>query len=144
MKKVYLAAPFFNELELKNMWYVADLLQKSNYDVYIPQKLKIENAWNMSNKEWAKAVFEEDIKALDMADNVVLMNYGINMDSGTAWEGGYAFAKSIPVLNICFKNNINSLMLINSSYAQVYFEDLLKMDKINIDQIDSFLNDEQK
>ena len=100
MKKVYLAAPFFNELELKNMWYVADLLQKSNYDVYIPQKLKIENAWNMSNKEWAKAVFEEDIKALDMADNVVLMNYGINMDSGTAWEGGYAFAKSIPVLNI--------------------------------------------
>ena len=87
MKKVYLAAPFFNELELKNMWYVADLLQKSNYDVYIPQKLKIENAWNMSNKEWAKAVFEEDIKALDMADNVVLMNYGINMDSGTAWEG---------------------------------------------------------
>ena len=24
MKKVYLAAPFFNELELKNMWYVAD------------------------------------------------------------------------------------------------------------------------
>ena len=77
----------------------------------------IPNAWEMSNPDWAKAVFEEDIKALDSCDTVVVLNWGMYSDSGTAWECGYAYAKQKEVITLLMPSREKeySLMMINGS-----------------------------
>jgi len=52
----------------------------------------------MSNADWGKAVFEEDIKAIRECDQVVCIYYGLYSDSGTAWECGFAYGIDKPVI----------------------------------------------
>lgn len=118
MKKVYLASPFFNKKERSAVLLIADFLRNSkNLEVYVPMEHTIPNAWEMSNPDWAKAVFEEDIKALDSCDTVVVLNWGMYSDSGTAWECGYAYAKQKEVITLLMPSREKeySLMMINGS-----------------------------
>ena len=57
----------------------------------------IPNGENLSNNEWAEAVFKMDVEALNKCDRVVAAYLGLRSDTGTAWEIGYAYAKGIPV-----------------------------------------------
>lgn len=117
MKKVkaYLAAPFFKEDELEVYHKVISFLREvEDYDLYVPMEHTIPNAWDMSNAEWAKAVFEEDVKAIDEAAYVFVINFGMYSDSGTAWEAGYAYAKGKIVINLVKDTNSTySLMMLN-------------------------------
>ena len=99
--KAYLAAPFFKEDELEVYHKVISFLRDvEHYDLYVPMEHTIPNAWDMSNAEWAKAVFDEDVKAIDEAEIVFVINFGMYSDSGTAWEAGYAYAKGKTVINL--------------------------------------------
>ena len=70
----------------------------------------------MSNKDWGKAVFDMDLKGIDESDIVVVLNWGMYSDTGTAWECGYAYAKGKRIINlICDKTKDYSLMMINGS-----------------------------
>lgn len=118
MKKVYLASPCFNKKERSAVELVVDFLRNSKgLEVYVPMEHTVENAWDLPNNVWAKAVFEEDIKAIDECDTVVLLNWGMYSDSGTAWECGYAYAKGKKVINLLMPatNKDYSLMMINGS-----------------------------
>lgn len=48
------------------------------------------------------SVFGRNRHALDRAKVVVAVLDGPDVDSGTAWEVGYAFAKGIPVVGVRF------------------------------------------
>lgn len=113
--KAYLAAPFFKEDELEIYHKVISFLRDvEHYDLYVPMEHSVPNAWDMSNAEWAKAVFEEDVKAIDAAKVVFVINLGMYSDSGTAWEAGYAFAKGKIVINLVKDTNSTySLMMLN-------------------------------
>ena len=37
-------------------------------EIYNPRELKIPNAWNIPQSEWARCVFTEDVLAIDRAD----------------------------------------------------------------------------
>lgn len=113
--KAYLAAPFFKEDELEVYHKVISFLRDvEHYDLYVPMEHTIPNAWNMSNAEWAKAVFNEDVKAIDEAEVVFVINFGMYSDSGTAWEAGYAYAKGKTVINLVKDtDSIYSLMMLN-------------------------------
>lgn len=117
--KAYLAAPFFKEDELEVYHKVISFLREGcNIDLYVPMEHIIPNAWEMSNPEWAKAVFEEDIKAIDNADVVYVINFGMYSDSGTAWEAGYAYAKDKVVINLVKDTDSTySLMMLNGCEA---------------------------
>ena len=118
MKKVYLASPFFNKKERSAVELIVDFLRNSKgLEVYVPMEHTVENAWDLPNNVWAKAVFDEDIKAIDACDTVVLLNWGMYSDSGTAWECGYAYAKGKKVINLLMPatNRDYSLMMINGS-----------------------------
>ena len=113
MKKIYLASPLFTEYERENVRKYAKYYRDLGWTVYVPMEHQIENAWDMPNHEWARKVFEEDIKAIDDSDRVVVLYYGLYSDSGTAWEQGYAYAKgkSVEVINCgCAEA---SLMVVN-------------------------------
>ena len=113
--KIYLASPFFNTEEVAIYHNVIQKLRAAGHEVYVPQEHAIEGAWDMPNKEWAELVFLNDIKAIRQCEMVMVLNFGMYSDSGTAWEAGYAYAiekKTVHVL--CGGDNATySLMMMN-------------------------------
>ena len=115
---VYFASPLFtiNQKErIKKA--VAQLRIRWGKEVYSPMEHEIPNAWKMSNKKWAAAVYKEDIEALDKADTVYAIYDGMDSDSGTAWEIGYACGKGKKVFIIANPETTLSLMVVNSANA---------------------------
>lgn len=107
--KIYLAGSCSSERRTA-MTEVAKTLRAKGYDVYCPFELKIPNAWDMSQEEWAQRVFDADVKALSEADCMVMMTPGRESTAGTNWEQGYAYAKGIPIYVFQYTNHDTSLM----------------------------------
>ena len=124
--KVYLASPFFNEEENNVYQKVINILRnQENIDLFVPKEHTIPNAWDLSNRVWAENVFAVDILGIQKADVVVVLNFGMYSDSGTAWECGYAYALGKKVINICVGCNKDfSLMMLNGCNAVVPLADL--------------------
>ena len=99
-KKVYLASPFFNDIEKGVMQATLSALRTQYAEVYAPFEHTIPNAWDMSNKEWGKAVFQADIEAIKQADIVYVIDHGHYSDAGTAWECGFAYGLGKEVMHI--------------------------------------------
>lgn len=89
--KIYLAGSCGTE-QRENMVVVANALRKANYEVYCPFELKIPDAWEMSQEDWAAKVFEKDIEALNACDVMVYITPGRVSTAGSNWEQGYAYA----------------------------------------------------
>ena len=85
---IYIAGPFFTNKERDFLKVVIDTVKNyfPNEELFIPMEHFIPDGENLSNNEWAEAVFKMDVEAL-----------GLRSDTGTAWEIGYAYAKGIPV-----------------------------------------------
>lgn len=116
--KIYLASPLFNVQQKARINKVVQTLRSAGHEVYSPMEHEIPNAWNMPNHEWAQAVYEEDVKNLNKADTVVAIYEGMDSDTGTAWEIGYAVAlkKKVYVI-IEDASKIQSLMVVNGADA---------------------------
>ena len=124
--KIYLASPFFNINEILMYECAIENLRAKGYDVYVPREHAIEDAWQMSNKTWAGYVFDEDVRAINECDVVLVMNHGMYSDSGTAWEAGYAMAAGKKVIQIlCGEPNTTySLMMISSADKVVEYSNV--------------------
>lgn len=94
--KIYLAGSCSKD-DRENMTAIAEALRTEGYTVYCPFELKIENAWDYSQEEWAKKVFDCDTMAIDNCDFMVMISRGRHSTAGTNWEQGYAYAKGKPV-----------------------------------------------
>ena len=95
--KIYIAGPFFSTEE---RMYLNEMIQyvKSifeNSDLFIPMEHFIPNGDVMTNDDWAKAVYQMDVNALNNSDIVIACYLGHYSDTGTAFEIGYAVAKGI-------------------------------------------------
>ena len=99
--KIYLAGPCDSE-NRSLMVTAAKLLRKYKLEVYCPFELKIENAWDYPQEEWAQKVFEKDIEAINKCDCMLYISRGRMSSAGSNWEQGYAYAlkKRIVVLQI--------------------------------------------
>ena len=113
--KIYLASPLFTDYERQKVKEWAARLRGCGREVYVPMEHSIENAWELPNYEWAKRVFDEDVKAIQEADEVYCIYYGLYSDSGTAWECGYAYALGKAVRLIDESNEEVSLMVVNGA-----------------------------
>lgn len=102
MKKVYLAASVFSVFERNNNLFIAKVLHdQGEYEVFLPQEvapIPNDNGLNM------RYIFEQCQCNIDKADIVVAIIDGADVDSGVAWELGYAYAKGIP--SICIRTDI--------------------------------------
>lgn len=85
-------------------------LREHGYEIYCPFELQIENAWDYSQEEWAKLVFDTDIKALDNCDVFIVVSPGRKSTAGTNWEQGYAYAKNKRIIVVQFNLEDTSLM----------------------------------
>lgn len=113
--KIYLASPLFTAHEKAEVKNAAKWLRDLGNEVYVPMEHQIENAWDYPNPEWAKRVFDEDVKAIKACEVVYCIYYGLYSDSGTAWECGFAYALGKPVYLIDRANSEVSLMVVNGA-----------------------------
>ncbi len=97
MKTVYLAAPLFTEAELDFNRKLRDEIKKAGLYVFLPQ----EDSNNIKDeKNRQKIIFDKNLAAIDKADILVAVVDGSDVDSGTSWEIGYAYALGKPVLGL--------------------------------------------
>ena len=124
--KIYIASPFFNKKEVKIYNYVIRTLRSYGYDLFVPREHEIEGAWDMPNQVWGEAVFGVDYTAIQKCDVVVVLNWGMYSDTGTAWECGCAFALGKKVINVCVNPYSDySLMMTNGCHYNISLGDLI-------------------
>ncbi len=97
MKTVYLAAPLFSEAECDFNRKLRDELINAGFKVFLPQE-DSNNVKDILDRQ--KIIFNKNLKGIENSDILVAVIDGADIDSGTAWEIGFAFAKGKPVLGL--------------------------------------------
>lgn len=135
-KKIYLAGPLFSHAELEYNRRLRDLLLSKGFSVFLPQEDAEDTAYER-DKQSQEYIFKKCAGGVDGSDIVVAVLDGVDVDSGTAWEIGYAYAKDIPVIGLrtdfrSLSDGIVNLMVEMAIVALARDEDeLLKiMDKL--------------
>ena len=87
--RLFLAAPLFSDAERDFNLRVATELRKKGFEVWLAQEHKFVEHDSMEGK---RAIFEEDLEALKRADLILAVLDGVDVDTGVAFEMGYAHA----------------------------------------------------
>ena len=99
-KTIYLAAPLFSMAEQEFNRKLCNMIVKSGFSVFLPQE-DSNDTTDMRHEEKQKYIFQQNLKAIDNSDIIVaVLDGGSDVDSGTAWELGYAFATNKSVLGL--------------------------------------------
>lgn len=125
--KIYLASPFFNDEELKNVETAEKILFDRGFEVFSPRLNEVRSEENIGSPAWSKETFMNDRRFIDWADAVVMLYYGNYSDSGTAWECGYAFGTNTPVVVVHLGGDSN-LMIHEGCHTNIILEDLKTYD----------------
>ncbi|MCM3639654.1 nucleoside 2-deoxyribosyltransferase [Priestia aryabhattai] len=121
--KIYLASPFFSDEQVERVKRVEQALKDNPtvQDFFSPRLNQLDQ-YEFGSKEWSEAVFKNDVDHIDWCNAVVAVHdftgetelHGQihqHVDSGTAWELGYAYATGKPIILIHEKGGIVNLML---------------------------------
>ena len=95
--KVFLASPLFNESERQFNSQIAKTLRENGFEVWLAQEAMLMNTESHRDKE---TIYKYDIRALETSDIVLAILDGIDVDSGVAFEMGYAKALNKPVIGL--------------------------------------------
>ncbi|MDF3555546.1 nucleoside 2-deoxyribosyltransferase [Bacillus cereus] len=123
MKRVYLASPFFNELEIMYVEKVEKILAAKGLEVFSPMRDQMTNL-EAGTRHWSIETFRNDVKYIDWSEAVVTIYHGNYSDSGTAWELGYAYGTNKPVIVIHVGNDSN-LMVHEGGHANITLNELV-------------------
>ena len=121
--KIYLASPFFNDDELKNVETAEKILFDRGFEVFSPRLNEVRSEENIGSPAWSKETFMNDRRFIDWADAVVMLYYGNYSDSGTAWECGYAYGTNTPVVVVHLGEDSN-LMIHEGCHTNITLDDL--------------------
>lgn len=92
------------------MHNIAEELRANDEDVYCPFELKIPNAWDYTQEEWASKVFAADMHELDNCDIFLMISSGRESTAGTNFEQGYAYALDKYIIVLQYTDAPTSLM----------------------------------
>jgi len=92
---IYIAGPLFSEGERAFNLLIEERCLEAGFKTYLPQRDCI--ALDDSNED---EVFKCEVEANKSASLLVANLDGIDVDSGTAWEIGYAFAQNKTVIAV--------------------------------------------
>lgn len=98
--RIYLAASLFTQIERKWNRMLAASLRNAMpaLEVVLPQDFKPAGKYN--DPGHYGALFRMCVDAIDAADAVLAVLDGAEVDSGVAWEIGYAYARNKPVIGV--------------------------------------------
>ena len=100
--KIFIAGPLFSQAEREFNLKVDGELRKHGFETFLPQRDvgKLDELLANEGERAYRAIFERDLRGLDRADAVVAILDGPDVDSGTAFEVGYAYAMGKPVVGL--------------------------------------------
>lgn len=135
-ERVYLASALFSEAERNYNRFVADALKQLGLEIFLPQDGVKDNGQLILTKKSMGEIFKKDVSEIDKCDFIVAIIEGTDIDSGTAWEIGYAYATKKPVFGLRTDSRIFggdehcNLMIEESIYFCKSLEELLEYVKI--------------
>jgi nucleoside 2-deoxyribosyltransferase len=92
--RLYLAASVFSSFDRQRNSEIAERLTDRGYLVYLPQEVRTETG----KRPTADVIFKKCVAEIDESDLIVGLVDGSDVDSGTAWELGYAYARTKPIV----------------------------------------------
>jgi nucleoside 2-deoxyribosyltransferase len=99
-KKIYLAAPLFSEAEQEFNKKLETALEDLGFSVFVPQEDSNDTEAAREDMD-SSNIFQLNVEAIDACDILVaVLDGGTDVDSGTAWEIGYAYAKNKTIVGI--------------------------------------------
>jgi nucleoside 2-deoxyribosyltransferase len=120
MKKIYIAGPLFTPPERSLLEDIDNLCRDAGYDTYLPHR----DAGLFNREETpSRFFFEKDLDHLNDSVLIIAVLNGAEIDPGTGWEMGYAFARGKKIVGFLDDNRIYepyqqmNPMLINSLAA---------------------------
>ena len=136
MKSIYLASPFFDNDQIDRVKRVEQALadNKTVGDVFSPRKSQFPEL-TFGSPEWQSTAYKHDLDHLNDAYIVVSVSDFTedSVDSGTAFEIGYAVAKGKTVVLVHEKTGLVNLMLAQG--AKTYVEHAEELAALNFDQL---------
>lgn len=120
---IYIAAPFFNEKQIKRVEKVEFLLECLHLDYFSPRK-ESNLLFEKDKSTKGLPTFELNIKKIKKATKVIVITN--DKDTGTLFEAGFAFSLKKPIYYLyetTEKGNFN-IMLAHSGIASTSIEDL--------------------
>ncbi|CAJ1227513.1 nucleoside 2-deoxyribosyltransferase [Levilactobacillus zymae] len=132
MTNIYLAGPFFDDEQLERIGRAEQALAQNPQvgHVFSPRAHEVRD-FEMGTPAWCAKTFKMDTDQIDAADVVVALADYVDdqVDSGTAFEIGYAYHSHTPVILVHEKDNIVNLMLAESLQAYLtHTDDLVTYD----------------
>jgi len=97
---IYLTGPLFSEADKTYLCMLSQKLQNEGYVVFWPGTIITGKDIVDFGTEAPAAIFNYCRDALERSNLVVALLDGAQVDDGTAWEIGYAYAKGIPVYGL--------------------------------------------
>jgi nucleoside 2-deoxyribosyltransferase len=94
---IYIAGALFTPGERESLEEVAVLCEQAGWKTYLPHR---DGGILQPDRSNAAELFKADLDALDRCEAVVAVLQAL-VDSGTAWEMGYAFRSGKSVLVLC-------------------------------------------
>jgi nucleoside 2-deoxyribosyltransferase len=94
---VYLAGPLFDRGERWYLEQIDGICAEFGLRTYLPHRdggLKAGAATDFAG------IFAADLAALERATLVIAVLNGTDVDSGTAWEMGFAYARGVPIIGV--------------------------------------------
>jgi nucleoside 2-deoxyribosyltransferase len=137
--RIFIASPFFNKEQLQRVHRLENALARNPYVAdFFSARFHQFKQLTFGSKEWRRKTFQNDLEFLRRADVVVAIHdfEGLQVDSGTAFEIGYAYAMQKPIILIKEKASVTNLMLAESLHAyltrveDVSFYDFIHMPKL--------------
>ncbi len=93
---IYLAGPLFTPGDRAYLEQLDALCRDLGFATYLPHR----DAGLADRSQGTRIFFDRDLEALQRIDIVVAVLHGTDVDSGTAWEMGYAYATGRPIFGI--------------------------------------------
>jgi nucleoside 2-deoxyribosyltransferase len=100
IERIYLAGPLFSPLERERNLLFARRFRDLGYTVFLPQEIDAADGSGGLNFE---KIYTECRAGVDLAGLVIALVDGPDVDSGVAWELGYAAARGVPI--ICLRTD---------------------------------------
>jgi len=100
--KIFIAGPLFSQAEREFNLKVDKYLRERGFKTFLPQRDvgKLDELIAKRGKRAYRMIYEQDLQGLEQADVVAAILDGPDVDSGTAFEIGYACAKGKPVIGL--------------------------------------------
>lgn len=105
-KRIYLASPFFNDEQVRQVRDLESIIENSGCECYSPSRDGIKLEINKSTYEDRENTFKDNVKNIENAD-IIVANI-TDLDTGTQWEIGYAKRINKKVILVSYDEDLSN------------------------------------